>query len=329
MGDSALPLLGSSIATPLAAGWVTDYPQRGVLRAATPLSGPSTISGSRTGSSRTRASRLPGGRRLGARDLAAFHRAFGRDRLAARGRLDAPSLLAGGARTARRVVSGGLGRPPPARAWDRLRDTGAARPIRSVESPPRPSRSSHSPARAARAPARRDVRARAAHRRGRDAAVPLRSGSLARHGKRPRMLHGVAPGRARGSDVRDRAERRPSGAATGVHPRLRHLHARPDAGRGADGAARSPDGPCTRARRRRKARGAGRVDHARPASAGSRHQPAPHRRRGTIRDIGAWDPLPRHLQLAYDRGGGLAQREFWSPQPVAASMLAQLAALTR
>ena len=48
----------------------------------------------------------------------------------------------------------------------------------------------------------------------------------------------------------------------------------------------------------------------------------------TVRDIGAWDPLPFSVKRAYDHGGHDAQVEFWSPEPVASSMLAQLAVVT-
>ncbi|HWI21149.1 MAG TPA: hypothetical protein VNT22_00890 [Baekduia sp.] len=44
-----------------------------------------------------------------------------------------------------------------------------------------------------------------------------------------------------------------------------------------------------------------------------------------IRDVGAWDPLPPHLAVAYSAFGRKAQREFWGPEPAQRSMLAQLA----
>jgi hypothetical protein len=44
-----------------------------------------------------------------------------------------------------------------------------------------------------------------------------------------------------------------------------------------------------------------------------------------IRDVGAWDPLPPHLAAAYRAAGRAAQREFWGPEPAERSMLAQLA----
>ena len=47
-----------------------------------------------------------------------------------------------------------------------------------------------------------------------------------------------------------------------------------------------------------------------------------------IRDIGAWDPLARHLSAAYRAAGRVAQRQFWGPEPAERSMLAQLALAT-
>ncbi len=44
-----------------------------------------------------------------------------------------------------------------------------------------------------------------------------------------------------------------------------------------------------------------------------------------IRDVGAWDPLPPHLAAAYATAGRVAQQQFWGPEPEQRSMLAQLA----
>jgi hypothetical protein len=44
-----------------------------------------------------------------------------------------------------------------------------------------------------------------------------------------------------------------------------------------------------------------------------------------IRDIGVWDPLPPHLAAPYALAGKAAQKAFWEPDPPALSMLAQLA----
>ena len=51
-------------------------------------------------------------------------------------------------------------------------------------------------------------------------------------------------------------------------------------------------------------------------------------RGGWIRDVGAWDPLPPHLDAAYRAAGREAQHQFWGPAPAARSMLAQLALAT-
>jgi hypothetical protein len=48
-----------------------------------------------------------------------------------------------------------------------------------------------------------------------------------------------------------------------------------------------------------------------------------------VRDVGSWDPLPLHLAAAYRAGGHHAQVAFWGPEDPEASMLAQLAIVTR
>jgi hypothetical protein len=47
-----------------------------------------------------------------------------------------------------------------------------------------------------------------------------------------------------------------------------------------------------------------------------------------IRDVGVWDPLPPHLAATYAAVGRTAQQEFWGPTPPERSMLAQLAIST-
>lgn len=47
-----------------------------------------------------------------------------------------------------------------------------------------------------------------------------------------------------------------------------------------------------------------------------------------IRDVGAWDPLPPHLSAVYAAAGKVAQHQFWGPGPAERSMLAQLALAT-
>jgi len=48
-----------------------------------------------------------------------------------------------------------------------------------------------------------------------------------------------------------------------------------------------------------------------------------------IRDVGVWDPLPWHLAGTYRLAGRAAQRAFWGTEPQEASMLAQIAVRTR
>jgi hypothetical protein len=50
--------------------------------------------------------------------------------------------------------------------------------------------------------------------------------------------------------------------------------------------------------------------------------------RAYVRDVGSWDPLPRHLALAHAAGGHAAQVAFWGPDDPEASMLVQLAWVT-
>ncbi len=50
-----------------------------------------------------------------------------------------------------------------------------------------------------------------------------------------------------------------------------------------------------------------------------------HAGRSFVRDVGCWDPLPWHLKVGYAHGGHDAQQAFWGPQPVEGSLLAQLA----
>ena len=328
--DSALPLLGSSIATPLAAGWVTDF-----LNAAYYARRPDerSVGDLRLahGILRTRASRLAGGRRLGGRDLAAFHRAFGRDRLAAHGLLDASSLLAGGARLLGEWF-------PEAWADPQRRAHGIAFETRAQRDQFDPSSLRHvRPGRLTppRQPLERQHVTTYEPVPLTDAAVTLRF--LSDPARWPDMASdrgrftALRPGGLEGQTFEIElnvgpAERLPVfirayvtctrvltpgselaallAALTSRVPELAE-GGKPEALIELTTHARHPLGAA----------------HSRLLIANGADG-------ATIRDIGAWDPLPRHLQLAYDRGGGLAQREFWSPEPVAASMLAQLAALT-
>jgi hypothetical protein len=47
-----------------------------------------------------------------------------------------------------------------------------------------------------------------------------------------------------------------------------------------------------------------------------------------IRDVGSWDPMPKHLAAAYKAQGHKAQQAFWGPDDPEASMLVQLALVT-
>lgn len=328
--DSALPLLGSSIATPLAAVWVTDF-----LNAAYYARRPDerSVADLRLahGILRTRASRLAGGRRLGARDLAAFHSAFGRDRLAGRGRLNASSLLAGGARLVGEWFPG---------AWadSQRRAHGIAFETRAQREQFDPSSRRH--ARPGRlTPPRQPLE--------RQHVATYEPVPLADAGEALKFLSDPARWPDMASD-RGRFTALRSGGLEGQTFEI-ELNVGP--------AARLPVFirayvTCTRVLTpgtELTALLAALTSHAPELAASGRPEAlvelTTHARHplgaatsrllitsgadgATICDIGAWDPLPRHLQLAYDRGGGLAQAEFWSPQPAAASMLAQLAALT-
>jgi hypothetical protein len=50
--------------------------------------------------------------------------------------------------------------------------------------------------------------------------------------------------------------------------------------------------------------------------------------RAYVRDVGSWDPLPRHLAIPYAVVGHASQSAFWGPDDAEASMLAQLALVT-
>jgi hypothetical protein len=328
--DTSLPLPGSSIATPLASGWVTDflnaayYARRPDERAVADLRLAHGILA-------TRASGLPAGRRLGARDLAAFHRAFGRRRFAARGRLDSAALLAGGAAL--------LGDWFPA-AWEDERRRAHGIAFETEEQRERfdpASRRHAAPGRLTppRTPFERQnvlsyepVPLPSAERalaflsdpqrwpdmgcaRGRFTA--LRSGGLEGQtfeielnvgpaARLPAFIRAyvtctavLAPGKELDELLASLATRSPELAGCGTPVALVALTTH----------ARHPLG-----------------------AAVSRLLITSGSDGAAIRDVGVWDPLPLHLQGAYTHGGHLAQVEFWSPQPAAASMLAQLALVT-
>ncbi len=220
-----------------------------------------------------------------------------------------------------------------ARARHRVRDGAGAAQFDPASRRARPARTPHAPARPLerqRVATYEPVPLRAPRR----LAPSSRPGALARHGERPRTLHGPPTRGPRGTEVRDRAERRPGGAPAALSAptsRARACWRR-------RGARQSSSAALDRTRAPELA-GSGRspalvrADDPRAPPARSRHQPAAdHERRGargaTIRDIGCWDPLPLHLQQAHERGGHPAQVEFWGPQRPVGSMLAQSAAAT-
>ena len=80
---------GSSIAAPSAAGWVTDFLNAAYFARPAPARDPDDL---RLAFSVLTTRWHRAGRRLDLRDVAAFHRAFGADRLRRAARLDKPTL---------------------------------------------------------------------------------------------------------------------------------------------------------------------------------------------------------------------------------------------
>ena len=328
--DASLPLPGSSIATPLAAGWVTDF-----LNAAYYARRPEErdVADLRLahGILTTRANGLTAGRRLGARDLPAFHRAFGGRRRAARGRLDHDALMSGGAML--------LGEWFPG-AWadDRRRAHGIAfqteeqriafdpasrrhaRPGRLTQSrvpleqqsvatyEPVALPSAENAMRFLADPARwpdmacdrgRFIAVRSGGLQGQTFEIELNVGPVERL---PTLIRAyvtctrvLKPGAELDELLAALTARAPELSDGGAPVALVELTTH----------ARHPLGAATS--RLLISRG--------PAGA-------------QIRDIGCWDPLPLHLHQAHERGGHAAQVEFWGPDRPAGSMLAQLAAAT-
>ena len=328
--DPSLPLPGSSIATPLAAAWVTDF-----LNAAYYAREPAerTVADLRLahGILTTKASRLEAGRRLGVRDLVSFHGAFGSHRLAARGRLDRASLLDGGAAL--------LGDWFPG-AWEDVRRRAHGIAFETVEERERFDPASRRHARPGRLTPPRTPLAEQHVRAYEPVPLPNADAAL-------RFLSDPARWPDMGSDRGRFTALRPGGLAgqtfeieLNVGPATRlpaFIRAYVTCTRVLQPGAELDDLIATLAEYAPELASSGTpvalvelTTHARhPLGAAiSRLLIAEGAHGATIRDIGCWDTLPRHLQLAYDNGGGVAQAEFWEPAPAHASMLAQLAAVT-
>jgi hypothetical protein len=336
---------GSSIATPRAAGWVTDF-----LNAAYYAHAPASrdLANLRLayGILTTRWSQL--GRRLGARDVVGFHRAFARRRFSSRGRLDGDALAAG----ARHLLGDWF---PEAWADERRRAHGIAfetaedcrafapeqrlhqAPLRALTPPLREPSQQHwatydpvklpEPEAALallQAPARWPDMGCAGGR-----FTALRSGGLL--GQTFEIE--VAAGPASRLPIFTR------GFVTCTFAAVR-------------GASGSQDRELTGAigalRDRYRAGGGARLHPMLPGAAEplalviltthAGHFLGPARSHllvwrddeGVwIRDVGAWDPLTPHLAAAYHAAGKVAQAQFWGSEPVERSMLAQLAQLAQ
>lgn len=327
--DRSLPPSGSSIATPLAFPWVTDF-----LNAAYYARDPSerAVADLRLahGILTTRWSTHPH-RRLGARDLRHFHAAFGRRRFPS-GQLDRDELLAGAAvllgdwfpdawhddaRRAHGIAFATVAErerfDPAARAHAHARIGPLTPPRQSAE---RQFLLTYRPVRLASAeaalrfladPARwpdmgsalgRFTAVRPGGLEGQTFEIELEVGPAERL---PAFVRAyvtctavLEPGPELDSLVDSLAARLPELADAGEARALVELttHARHPLGAAISRLliATGPDGD-------------------------------------TIRDIGCWDPLPFVLQQAYDRGGHAAQVDFWGPDQPESSMLAQLAAI--
>ena len=326
---TSLPLAGSSIGTPLASGWMTDFLNAVYYAHRVPGR---RIDDLRLGHGvlTTYWSRRPHHRRLGARDVAAFHRAFGRHRFAS-GLLDGDKLREGAAAL--------LGAWFP-EAWD-----DPARRAHGIAFETAEERAAFSPdARSHARPGRlTPPRLPVEHQHFLTyEAVPLPNPDAALELLQdPARWPDMASDRGRFTALRPGgllgqtfeielnvgpAQRLPAflrayvtctGVLTpgpGLDERMAMLTQREpvlvDAG--------SPLALVELTTHARHPLGA----------AISRLLIAAGDDGATVRDIGCWDPLPFALKRAYEHGGHEAQVEFWSPQPVASSMLAQLAAIT-
>jgi hypothetical protein len=335
-------MAGSSIATPGAAGWVTDF-LNAAYYAHPPASRDLQSLRLAHGILTTRWSRL-GGRRLATRDVLAFHRAFGRRRFGQQGRLDRAALAEG----ACDLLGGWFadawaddGRRAHGIAFETFKERRAFEPERRLR---------RAPLRAV-TPPRRDP----AHQHWATydpVRLPNPDGALAFLQTPARWPDiGCATGRftaLRGGGllgqtfeievVAGPAARLPvftRGFVTCTFAAVRGASATQD--RELEEAVDELDGSYH----------AGAGARARPLLDGTAEPLAlivltTHAghflgpglshllvwRDGDgawIRDVGAWDPLTPHLAAAYRTAGKTAQRQFWGPTPAERSMLAQLA----
>jgi len=321
-------MAGSSIAAPGAAGWVTDF-----LNAAYYARGEDErdVDDLRLALAvlTTRWARA-GGRRLGVRDLPAFHRAYGLARLGAGGRLDRDALLTG----AQSLLGD----------WFADAYADPRRRAHGVVFPTRAGRSAFDPATRRRFAALGDLtppRAPADERHWTtydpvalsdpDAALALladparwpdigggsgRFTALGRGGLRGQtfeievvaLLARRAPIFARAYVTATAVHRRGRALERAVRDVLAHVPEALPAGGEALGLIEL-------------------TTHAGHflGAAVSRLLLFADDGRAFVRDIGCWDPLPRHLSAAYALAGREAQAAFWGPEPADLSMLAQLA----
>ena len=343
-GETAGPfasagMAGSSIAGPTAALWATDF-----LNAAYYARDPDERSLDDLRLARSilaTAWHRAGYRRLSARDLVGFHRAFGRDRFraddaGARGRLTGEELVAGAERLhgawfgeaardprrrgwgvvfedraaleafepGRRLDDGALGAlSPPAASLDQQRwHTYPAVPVRSAT---------------ATAAALREPRHWADYGSALGQVVAVRPGSLSDQTFEIELVVPVAPR----APVLSRAYVTCTRLLEGVELAAwaGHLNERL--------AAAGSDAPALPA-------GAGplfgielttHVGHFMGAAT-SNLLLFEESGQAFVRDVGCWDPLPAHLDLAYRTRGAQAQRAFWGDGDPADSMLHGFAA---
>jgi hypothetical protein len=335
-------MAGSSIATPRAAGWVTDFLNAAYY--AHPASA-RDLGDLRLahGVLATRWSQL-GGRRLGARDVVPFHRAFGRRRLGSHGRLDSDALTHGAAA----LLGDWFGE-----AWadDGRRGYGIAfETVQARRAFSPEERLAHAPLRALTPP--RNAPARQHWATYDPVSLPEPDAALAlltTPARWPDM--GCAGGRftalRSGGLLGQTFEIEVVAGPASRLPVFTRGHVTCTFA-AIGGASSTQAGELTRGvdalgERYR----AGAEPRARPmlpdgveplalviltTHAGHFLGPALSHllvwRDGEgawIRDVGAWDPLTPHLAAAYHAAGKVAQRQFWGAEPAERSMLAQLA----